>query len=145
MLQRLVYYSRNAIPGTEQGCRHEIEQILATSRRNNRAAGVTGALMFNTGCFAQILEGPLAAIEATFERIQRDRRHAEVLLLDLSPITARGFASWSMAFVGSSPEDARRFACIAGQHRFDPARLVGERLFELLHRRVLEEELARAA
>ena len=145
MLQRLVYYSRNAIPGAERERRLEIAQILEASRANNRAAGVTGALMFNSGCFAQILEGPLAGIEAIFERIQRDPRHTDVLLLDLSPIAKRGFASWSMAFVGSSPEDGRKFACIAGQHRFDPARLVGERLFELLHQRVLEEELQAAA
>ena len=86
MLQRLVYYSRNAIPGTSGELERHIEQILETSRRNNEAVGVTGALMFNNGCFAQILEGPREAVEKTFERIQRDPRHSDVVLLDLSTV-----------------------------------------------------------
>jgi hypothetical protein len=106
---------------------------------------VSGALLFNSGCFAQILEGPQAAVERCFERIQRDPRHAQVLLLDLVPIEDRAFGSWSMAFLGASPEGAAAFDRIAKLSRFDPKRLTGERLFELLRELVLDEEFERIA
>jgi hypothetical protein len=138
-LHRLVYYSRNSLSGSEQAIGHEIQQVLASSRRNNAADGITGALMFNPGCFAQVLDGPRMVVERTFERIQRDPRHEEVLL-QFERIQKRGFQDWSMAFVGHSAEGARHYGGIAGQSGFDPARLTGDQLFELLSQLVVEEE-----
>jgi hypothetical protein len=39
-LHRLVYYSRNSLSGSEQAIGHEIQQVLASSRRNNAADGM---------------------------------------------------------------------------------------------------------
>ena len=139
-LHRLVYYSKNAIEHGGTAVDTEIRQILASSRRNNPAVGVTGALMFNQGCFAQALEGPRTAIERTFERIQRDFRHADVVALQFAPTSERCFPTWSMAFVGSTAADMTRYGDIAGESGFDPATLTGDRLFETLHALVLEEE-----
>ena len=139
-LHRLVYYSRNSLSGSEQAIGHEIQQVLASSRRNNAADGITGALLFNRGCFAQVLEGPRAAVERTFERIQRDPRHEDVLLLRFERIQERAFPGWSMAFVGHCIEGSRHYGGIAGQSGFDPARLTGDQLFELLSQLVMEEE-----
>ena len=75
-LYRLVYYSRNTMPGSIAEIEKGIAQILGASRQNNARADVTGALLFNKGCFAQILEGPSSGIDQTFERIQRDMRHS---------------------------------------------------------------------
>lgn len=136
-LYRLVYYSRNRI---EADLVAEIEGILTASRTNNLAAAVTGALLFNAGCFGQILEGSRRAVEATFERIQRDDRHGEVSLLDFQPISARAFANWSMAFVGSRKLDEARFERIADDSGFDPSRMSADRLFEILHQLAVEEE-----
>jgi hypothetical protein len=77
----------------------EIEQILATSRTNNSRLGITGALMHSDTLFAQALEGPPAAIHVTFERIQRDRRHAGVVVLQAVRADQRLFGGWSMASV----------------------------------------------
>jgi hypothetical protein len=141
-LHRLTYYSRNAMPGSPAEIAAGIQQILATSRRNNSRVDVTGALMFNSGCFAQILEGPRAGIEATFERIQRDPRHGAVVVLEYGPTPARAFSSWSMAFVGNNAKDARTFGEIGAASGFDPARISAESVFEALHRLVREEEVA---
>ncbi|UEM07295.1 BLUF domain-containing protein (plasmid) [Skermanella rosea] len=84
-IHRLVYFSRNAMPGTEDEIVAGVQQILASSRSNNARAGVTGALLFNSGCFAQVLEGPTPAVTETFERIQWDERHSEVLVLEYAP------------------------------------------------------------
>jgi hypothetical protein len=98
-LHRLVYFSRNRIGDGVIDA--EIAAILATARRNNARHGVTGALLFSAGTFAQVLEGPLAAIERTFERIPCDARHDDVTVLQIAPVKRRAFPDWSMAFAGT--------------------------------------------
>ena len=139
-LHRLVYYSRNQITGGPGILTDAIASILATSRINNERAGVTGALMFNAGCFAQVLEGPQASIESVFERIQQDERHSAVTLLELSTIEARRFPSWSMGYVGASPAEAERYQPVAGRSGYDPSRMNGEGILETLQRLAMEEE-----
>lgn len=139
-LHRLVYHSRNLLPGPEEAVSAAIRQILAVSRRNNTAAGVTGALMFNQGCFAQVLEGPRATVERTFERIQRDPRHSDVVLLQFGTVERRAFPGWSMAFAGRSAAGAAAYGAIAAETGFDPATLSGDRLLAILQEVVLEEE-----
>jgi hypothetical protein len=136
-LYRLVYYSHNRIAGDAQDA---VQEILAASRTNNTRAGVTGALLFNAGCFGQVLEGNRRAVEATFERIQCDPRHGDVALLAFEPAAERVFANWSMAFVGNRADDAERYADLAAASGFDPSRMTGDRLFEVLQRLALEEE-----
>ena len=102
-LHRVLYCSRNSIPGGAMAITAEIAAILAVSRANNERDGITGGLLFSDGCFAQVLEGSLPAIEATFERIQCDTRHGDVTILQSSPIASREFPDWSMAFAGSGP------------------------------------------
>ena len=103
-LYRLVYCSRNALSDTEATA--EVRRILAVSRRNNAAVAVTGALLFTSGIFAQVLEGPLAQVEQTFERIQTDPRHADVTVLQISCTEQRAFADWSMGFAGGDAAPA---------------------------------------
>jgi len=143
-LHRLVYYSRNHVAGNEAIFAAQVADILATSRVNNASDGITGALLFNAGCFAQVLEGPLPALETTFERIQQDERHGEVSLLTLEPIAARSFPDWSMGFVGLSAAHAAQFRQVGEGSGFDPSRLSGDQIHTLLKELVLEEEQAAA-
>ncbi len=101
-LYRVLYCSRIRIPGDAAAVTAEITTILAASRENNARASITGGLLFSMGCFAQVLEGLPAAVEATFERIQCDGRHDDVILLEAGPITERAFPDWSMAFTGGA-------------------------------------------
>ena len=140
-LSRLVYYSRNLIPeGSDMHA--EVEGILAASRRNNAAVGVTGALMFNAGCFAQVLEGNRDAVEATFERIQQDERHGDVSVLAFDEVADRAFGEWSMGFVGASRHGAASFGGMGARSGFDLGKINGDALFKLLHDLALEEEAA---
>jgi hypothetical protein len=100
LLFSLAYFSRNAIEGTPQQVHAHIEEILTSARRNNGKHGVTGALLFSDGCFAQVLEGARGDIEEIFETIQCDPRHKDVTIMHLHPIEQRGFGEWSMAFAG---------------------------------------------
>lgn len=144
MIHRLVYYSRNRLTDGPLTA-WIIKDILSASRTNNARVGVTGALMFNAGCFAQVLEGPQQAVEETFERIQQDERHGDVSLLDFAPVQERAFETWSMGYVGGSDAGRARFAGIAGESGFNPSRFTGDRLFETLRRLALEEEQAALA
>ncbi|MBP0618300.1 BLUF domain-containing protein [Jiella mangrovi] len=139
-LYRLVYYSRNHVSGDAAEFATHVDDILAKSRQNNRRDEITGALLFNAGCFAQVLEGPLEKIEATFERIQQDDRHGDVSLLALNSIAARSFPNWAMGFVGTSNGDAERFAGISASSGFDISRLSGDQIHTLLRDLTIEEE-----
>ncbi len=100
-LYRLIYYSRNRIAGAPEAVGAQVRTILASSQRNNPPVGITGALMFNAGCFAQVLEGKREVLESTFERIQQDPRHGDVSLLAFEPIAERAFARPSLRFRSS--------------------------------------------
>ena len=144
-LLRIVYFSRNNITGSSDEMVWEIDRILDISQANNGFVGVTGALIFNDGVFGQVLEGPRAAVEETFERIQLDDRHFDVTLLDISAITARSFADWSMGFVGSGGLQ-EVYTGVTSIADFDISLLSGEEIYGVLHALTLKNELrARAA
>ncbi len=137
-LFRLVYYSRNRIPPASTA--GEIDQILEASRRNNGRAGVTGALIFNSGIFAQVLEGALPDVQVAFERIQRDVRHGDVEVLAFGPAPERAFPSWSMGFIGRSRAGKDLFGRIGAETGFEEKRLEGDRIFNIMRAIALDEE-----
>jgi hypothetical protein len=139
-LYRLVYYSRNLIPGEPADIAAEIGSILQSARRNNAPLGVTGALIFNSGVFAQALEGPRKNIEEIFERIQRDQRHSDVQVLAFEETPERKFPNWSMAFIGRSVEGRNLFSRIGEATGFESGRMEGERVLETINSIVAEEE-----
>jgi len=74
-----------------------IDEILAASRRNNAAAGVTGLLLYDGYRFLQALEGEAAAVTKVYERIKADPRHRAIVLLSSREISERAFGDWAMA------------------------------------------------
>jgi len=74
-----------------------IDQILAASRRNNHAEGITGLLLYDGYRFLQALEGDPARVQRTYERIKSDSRHRACVLLGSHEVTERSFGNWSMA------------------------------------------------
>jgi len=110
-LFRLVYCSRNTILGQQGDPSTEVESILAASRANNARDGVTGALLYSDGCFAQALEGDLDAVQRTFERIQCDPRHGDVIVLQAGRAEGRLFGAWSMA-LAEAAEPAKASATL---------------------------------
>lgn len=92
-LARLVYVSRAAPRlGTA-----EVYAIIRRAHAGNGAAGVTGALVFLDGWFAQVLEGPSPALEACLGRIRRDPRHDRLELRIRAPTLLPAFAGQPLA------------------------------------------------
>jgi hypothetical protein len=143
-LHRLVYYSTNLVRGTPTELADAVTAILVSSQANNVRVGLTGALIFNAGIFAQVLEGGLAEVEGTFERIQRDVRHGDVQVLAFEKVVDRGFPYWSMGFVGKSRQHQIILGHVGQETGFEAKRLEGERIFEIMKTIAVEEE-SRAA
>lgn len=139
-LYKILYCSRNLIEGTQENRDAEISQILSTARAKNEPQGVTGALLFSEGCFAQVLEGPRLAIESTFERIQRDPRHSDVTILESGKAQTRDFPDWSMAHVKTQnqADSARLLEATYGSRASTSG--AADEVLDLLRTLVIEQE-----
>lgn len=137
-LYRVLYCSRNRIAGTGDVVATDISGILAASRKNNFHDGLTGALLFSDGCFAQVLEGPLNAIEGAFERIQCDERHSEVTVLMSGPIDKRDFPDWSMGSSGT-PKPGSALSGVALVEAFSGHSSAGDGVLDMLKAVVVRE------
>jgi uncharacterized membrane protein (DUF373 family) len=98
----------------------DLRDILAASRRNNAAHGITGMLLFHDGTFLQVLEGEEPEVEALFDHISTDDRHTDVTVLERKTITEREYPDWSMGFKKLSREDLSNIAALDG---FDESKL----------------------
>ncbi len=70
--------------------------ILLIARRNNPREAITGALICRQDLYLQLLEGPLAAVEARYSSIASDDRHLDVVKRVSRPVTERMFPDWAM-------------------------------------------------
>ena len=91
-LYRLVYSSiRNE--DCDQDC---IDQILASSVKNNPQDDLTGVLLYTEDRFIQVLEGPLTKVMETYNRILKDKRHGGSVIRYCAPTEERYFEDWHM-------------------------------------------------
>ena len=103
-LMHCVYSSRASVTILDA----EVQALLASSRRNNAAHGITGMLLFIEGSFFQVLEGGADAVDRIYEIIARDPRHDRVTQIIREPIAQRSFAEWSMGFETVGRADTQR-------------------------------------
>jgi hypothetical protein len=132
IIVRLTYYSRNRVDRSGGPLQDRIDDILIESVANNRRDDITGALIHDDRWFAQALEGPDSMVSATFERILRDPRHADVRLIKMEPVAARRFAAWWMACVPRSEDNADLFRQYCEAECFDPRLMRADRLGDLI-------------
>jgi FAD-dependent sensor of blue light len=76
----------------------ELRELLEISRENNHAVELTGMLLYAGGHFIQTLEGPEDVVDATYTRIEKDRRHRNLIVALREQIEKRTFPDWSMGF-----------------------------------------------
>jgi hypothetical protein len=94
-LIEVLYVSRAALAQGDE--RAQLDRILEVARVRNLALGVTGALLYMHGRFAQLLEGSSEAVNQLMVAILRDIRHADVRIVRMNETSDRRFATWSMA------------------------------------------------
>lgn len=93
-LLELIYTSLSGA----QNDTENVQDILASSERNNKASSITGLLLFDGDRYVQILEGHAQDVEGLFVTISDDPRHHKLELLHKGPIVARSFETWRMAY-----------------------------------------------
>jgi hypothetical protein len=87
----------------------DLASILAASRSWNASHDVTGVLLYSDGNILQALEGPPAAVDVTFERVQADARHRGIMVIYRGSAAERSFPDWAMGLrtVEALPEGER--------------------------------------
>ncbi len=99
------------------GC-EELARMVEQARINNYSQAITGVLLYAEGRFLQVLEGEMAPVEALYEHISSDARHAESIRMYSAPVPHRLFAHWSMGFGRvPAPALARLSAYLDPQYR----------------------------
>ena len=129
-MRRLLYRSEPALAGSAEDAKCQVAGIVQDAGARNMKVGLTGALLFYRGLFVQVLEGPVAALEPTFERICCDLRHRNLEVLELVPVDTRAFGNWSMAMVTPggqlrSIKDLAAHAALLDAPERSPAGLIG--------------------
>lgn len=90
--------------------REEVEDILASSARNNPERMITGLLLYNGRNFLQLLEGEESALVALMTRIAHDSRHSGVSMLGRKEVAQRSCPDWAMKriMIAESIENRRK-------------------------------------
>lgn len=104
-INQLVYISQ----ATRKMSSTELNDILNTAKNNNQSIDVTGSLFYNGGWFLQVLEGPLATLNALYNKIEKDPRHKNSRILYNEPAKFRTFTRWSMNMTNLDDRQADKY------------------------------------
>lgn len=97
-LYNVVYCSRATVGVGDA----DVDNIIATARRQNAEHGITGMLVFGSGIFFQWLEGPRHNVLALMALLRTDRRHENIVQLsEVEEVRERLFPDWDMELVTS--------------------------------------------
>lgn len=77
---------------------HQLFDLVDSARAYNEKLGITGILVYNSGHFMQMLEGPATAVNNLFKRIEKDPRHENVERFFYRETDEAMFHSWYMAY-----------------------------------------------
>ncbi len=74
----------------------QLLDLVVRARENNAKIGITGMLLVKGGHFLQLLEGERNAVEALFQKIERDPRHRDVTTLQHGALEKRNFPNCAL-------------------------------------------------
>ena len=95
MIRRLAYVSRPRPDLPAQ----ELSRIVVASRVNNARDHLCGVLVYTGLDFAQLIEGASAHVYALWNRIKRDDRHRDLVLLFDETAPTSWFPDWRMGYL----------------------------------------------
>ena len=104
-INQLVYVSQ----ATRKMSSEDLRDIQGTAKDNNQHIDVTGSLFYNGGWFLQVLEGPLATLNALYNKIEKDPRHKNSRVLYNEPAKFRTFTRWSMNMTNLEDRQADKY------------------------------------
>jgi hypothetical protein len=75
-------------------------RLLESARAFNQLHSITGILFYDNQQFGQVIEGERANIMKVWKRIQEDKRHHRIELLEIREIAERSYPEWLLRFYG---------------------------------------------
>ena len=75
----------------------DLKEILAKAEEKNKKQNITRLLVYFDGTFIRMLEGKQVDVLETFERIEDDDRHEQIIKLFFGDTDKRHFPNWKMA------------------------------------------------
>jgi len=130
------------------GRARQIAELQAVAVDRNRKVRITGALVYDDLWFIQALEGERSAVKLVFERIARDKRHANPSILTLTNASARLFGEWSMGFASRNAKTEPLFGLHWCNKGMNPSTMTEKGILSLmveLGRQGHMDSLSRAA
>ena len=113
MLSQLVYVS-NRKPNCSA---EEIEKILESCKKNNAPLDITGVLLYSETKFIQLVEGDAKVILGLYDKIKKDNRHSNPMMISYNAIAAKSFPAWHMAKRDISKTDLEFKTDISGEDK----------------------------
>jgi Sensors of blue-light using FAD len=102
-MYEITYYSvAKGIVGAD-----DISAILKKARDFNLKNNITGCLLFHKNQFIQILEGDKDIIKDLLSKIEKDKRHTNIIILAEGEKELRTFKDWTMAYRELSDDDVQ--------------------------------------
>lgn len=105
-MKRVMYVSR----ARHRMTHGELTDLLLGARQRNQEHGITGILVYAAGNFAQVLEGPDAAIDQLLRNLHADPRHDDYRVIAEGSVETRSFDGWSMDWADLDRFDEGRYA-----------------------------------
>ena len=100
-LSYLIYVSKQSYDLDQD----DIDNILESSRVNNAQNNITGMLLYIEGNFFQVLEGKASYILELYEKITKDKRHQNSVIVSQGNLEKRIFKDWTMKFKALSKKE----------------------------------------
>lgn len=97
----------------------DLKQILVTSRENNNKVDVSGLLLYTNGLFIQLLEGNENEVTKTYNRIVKDPRHSDAVVVAKKIEENRSFESWSMGFITPTENEVNEMESFVKETQFE--------------------------
>jgi len=127
-LVRLIYTSRI----TKSFGPTDIDCILNSARKNNKENNLTGLLFFNNKCFLQCLEGSRKMVNQTYNNIQNDKRHSDIILISYEEVIEREFEEWSMGYMHHANVFKNLNLKYSGKSEFEPEKMSAGSTFNFM-------------
>ena len=84
-----------------------LNEIISPARRNNERNHISGMLLFTGANFLEILEGGELDLRDLWLRLERDRRHCDLLRIGDDLCGERWFPEWRMGYIVDTKVDAQ--------------------------------------
>lgn len=96
--------------------KEQLESLFSATQQYNISEDISGILLYESGKFLQVLEGPKELLTSLYTKIEEDDRHENIFLILKSNTRKRVFEDYSSRFsIVKSKEDLQKIETYLNQ------------------------------